>query len=151
MMEMMIDIEQSTYATEAAVATGLPVWVGFSCMVDAQGNVLSFSGQEPFAKILEAILPLGGRLMSVMHTLTEDTKPSLQLLKEKWQGPMGAYAHSGKFIMPNWQFIDMISPEDYATHARQWVDLGAQVIGGCCGTGPEHIRVLKEQLPSHLS
>ena len=30
--------------------------------------------------------------------------------------------------------------------ARTWVDEGAQIIGGCCGIGPEHIRALA-QLP----
>ena len=50
--------------------------------------------------------------------------------------------------MPKWQFIDVISPEDYAREALQWVEMGVQVIGGCCGIGPEHIRLLSERLPS---
>ena len=48
--------------------------------------------------------------------------------------------------MPNWQFIDMISPEDFAAEARQWIEAGAQVVGGCCGIGPDHIREVKRQL-----
>ena len=44
----------------------------------------------------------------------------------------------------------MISPEDFAKEALRWVDLGAQVVGGCCGIGPEHIRVLKERLPARV-
>jgi S-methylmethionine-dependent homocysteine/selenocysteine methylase len=52
--------------------------------------------------------------------------------------------------MPNWQFNDVISLEDYFGHARQWVDLGAQLIGGCCGIGPDHIRLLRDGLPSHV-
>ena len=61
-------------------------------------------------------------------------------------GAMGVYAHSGEFIMPNWQFIDMISPAAYAAEAQKWVADGVQLVGGCCGIGPEHIRVLKEVL-----
>jgi S-methylmethionine-dependent homocysteine/selenocysteine methylase len=56
------------------------------------------------------------------------------------------YAHSGEWIDPNWQFIDMISPEDYLTAAQRWIELGTQIIGGCCGIGPEHIRLLRERL-----
>ena len=34
------------------------------------------------------------------------------------------------------------TPERYAGFAREWKAMGAQVIGGCCGTGPEHIRAV---------
>jgi S-methylmethionine-dependent homocysteine/selenocysteine methylase len=53
--------------------------------------------------------------------------------------------------MPNWQFIDTVSPEAFAAEAEQWLELGAQLIGGCCGITPEHIRLLKERLPERLS
>ena len=95
---------------------------------------------------LQTISPEDTPLISIIHTLTEDIQPSLAVLKQNWAGPMGVYAHSGEFIMPNWQFIDMISPQDYAAAAKKWIEQGVQVIGGCCGIGPEHIRVLKETL-----
>ncbi len=53
--------------------------------------------------------------------------------------------------MPNWQFIDVLTPEDFATQAQGWLEMGVQLIGGCCGIGPEHIRLLKERLPEHSS
>jgi homocysteine S-methyltransferase len=34
---------------------------------------------------------------------------------------------------------------DWAKAARQWADAGATIIGGCCRTGPEHIRAISEQ------
>jgi len=40
--------------------------------------------------------------------------------------------------------VDQISPDDYVAKARAWVDEGAQIIGGCCGIGPEHIRALAQ-------
>ena len=80
----------------------------------------------------------------VMHTLTENVDACLDVLQSRWSGPIGVYAHSGKFVSPNWNFIDMISPEDYAANARRWLDRGVQVIGGCCGIGPEHIARLNE-------
>lgn len=36
----------------------------------------------------------------------------------------------------------LTSPEYFATHARELADLGANIIGGCCGTTPEHIRLI---------
>jgi methionine synthase I (cobalamin-dependent) len=34
--------------------------------------------------------------------------------------------------------------------AERWVADGVQVIGGCCGIGPDHIRLLAERLPRSL-
>ena len=39
-----------------------------------------------------------------------------------------------------------LTPENYARFARDWRRLGADIIGGCCGIGPEHIRALSEGL-----
>jgi S-methylmethionine-dependent homocysteine/selenocysteine methylase len=150
-LEMMRDIEQTTYALEAAVTVGLPVWVGFSCKRTEGGTVLLWDGDHTLTEALEQLLPLGAHLVSIMHTLTEDTPLALRGVIEHWPGPVGAYPHSGEFIMPNWQFVDMISPEDFAAEARRWSEMGASLIGGCCGIGPEHIRLLKERLPARVS
>ena len=45
--------------------------------------------------------------------------------------------------MPNWQFVDIIEPEDLVRETRRWVVSGAQIVGGCCGLGVPHIRALK--------
>ena len=36
-----------------------------------------------------------------------------------------------------------LTPENYARFAREWRQLGADIIGGCCGIGPEHIAALR--------
>ena len=145
-LEMMRDLEGAKYAIEAAITTGLPVWLGFSCQRAEDGTLMLWSGRNTLAEALEELPMQEVSLVSIMHTQIEDTVPALQEIKKHWDGPLGAYPHRGEFIMPNWQFIDMISPEDFASEARQWLEAGSQVIGGCCGIGPEHIRLLKEQL-----
>ena len=149
MLEMLRDREQAPYAIEAAGSTGLPVWVGFSCKLsDDRAEVLLLNeGNDSFGEALESLTAIGGSLVSVMHTDVEDTVPALEVVRERWNGPMGAYPHSGTFVMPNWQFKD-ISPESFLASARQWVDMGVQLVGSCCGIGPECIRVLREELPA---
>jgi S-methylmethionine-dependent homocysteine/selenocysteine methylase len=147
-LEMMRDLEQTTYALEAAVTVGLPVWVGFSCKTTNDGTVVLWDGEHTLVEALETIPPLGASLVAIMHTLTEDTPAALREVTERWSGPVGAYPHSGEFVMPNWQFVDMISPEDFAAEAHGWLETGTRLIGGCCGIGPEHIRLLKERLPA---
>ena len=49
-----------------------------------------------------------------------------------------------------WNLEDTESPETLLAAAREWVSMGVQIIGGCCGIGPEHIRTFREGLPARL-
>jgi methionine synthase I (cobalamin-dependent) len=46
--------------------------------------------------------------------------------------------------MPNWQFVDVVDPDDLVREAQTWVSDGIQVLGGCCGLGPQHVSALRE-------
>ncbi|MEM7117385.1 MAG: homocysteine S-methyltransferase family protein [Chloroflexota bacterium] len=143
MLEMMRDIEITRWAIQAAQQAGLPVWVGFSCRLDGDGKPNMLHGEVPLADYVKAIREEPIEALLVMHTLTEDIDACLDVLQPLWSGPVGVYAHSGKFNPPNWQFIDMITPEDYAAAAAGWLKRGVQVVGGCCGIGPEHLDALR--------
>jgi methionine synthase I (cobalamin-dependent) len=43
-----------------------------------------------------------------------------------------------------------MTPERFAEAAAGWVQRGAQIVGGCCGTGPDHTRALRDALPPVL-
>ncbi len=143
-LEMMFDVELTAAALEGAAATGLPVWVGYSVARGAdqvlQSNHIHLSLQELFGS-LDTALP---QAVGIMHSLTADTGPGLAELQAYWQGPTYVYAHSGEFKMPEWQFSDIISPQDYAAEAQNWVNDGVVAVGSCCGLGLEHIQALAE-------
>src|SRR5690242_11151298 len=75
-LEMMYNVELAAPAIRAALSTGLPIWVGFSCHRAGDGTVQLLDG-SPFAAGLRrslallAHLPLGSAAVTVMHTLTE--------------------------------------------------------------------------------
>jgi 5-methyltetrahydrofolate--homocysteine methyltransferase len=53
------------------------------------------------------------------------------------------------------QFVDGAirfngTPELMAEYARMAFDAGARIIGGCCGTSPEHLRMMREALETHV-
>ena len=158
MIEMVWDPEYSAAAIRAAVATGLPTWIGFCCRLDGPetgqdaADVMLFSQkyQGTLESVLDPLLDLGGSVVNLMHTETTDVIPALEILQRHWSGPIGVYAHSGRFVMPHWQFNDVISPADYLAQARLWVEMGIGLVGGCCGIGPEHIRLLKQELPTRI-
>ena len=143
MLEMMTDVDRMLILLEAAQKSGLPVWVGFSCNLDEAGVPHLLDGPT-LVEGIEAIKDKGVRLVFIMHTEVEYIEVCLDVLQEHWSGPIGVYAHSGRFEAPNWVFDDTISPEEYALAAKPWVERGVQVIGGCCGIGVEHIAVLKD-------
>jgi S-methylmethionine-dependent homocysteine/selenocysteine methylase len=149
-LEMLRDVQQSGYAVEGAVATGLPVWAGFSCKRREDGTVVLWDGENTLAGALEKVPLSGVSVVSVMHTLVEDAPAALGEVAKGWDGLVGAYPHAGRFVMPNWQFTDEISPESFADEALRWIEAGARAVGGCCGIGPEHIGMLRERLPARV-
>ena len=144
LMEMMMDDKHSCYALEAALATGLPVWVGFSCRLADDGETVLMFSQDAddirFDHVLPKLMAAGGSVAGVMHSKLADTGPALDVLLDHWSGPVMAYPESGEeFTMPMWNFGDAASPDDFAAAMATWVAKGVQIIGGCCATGPEHI------------
>ncbi len=146
MMEMMRDCDYSVWATEAAKATGLPVWVGISVERRSDGKLSGF-GREDW--LLEAIAPrlaaTGPDAISIMHTSPNDTDEALEILRKYWKGPLGAYPESGYFKMPDWQFVDIIAPDELVAKAKTWKTHGVSIFGGCCGIGPDHIAALARE------
>ena len=72
----------------------------------------------------------------------------------------GGYANAFEPIPEDWELdgskesdglLDMrsdLNPEQYAQHVARWLQNGATVVGGCCGTGPEHIARLRQLIRS---
>ena len=141
LLEMMIDIDKMLILLDAALSTGLPVWVGFTCEPNAQGVVCLRNG-EPLSDALAAIEDRQVDLVNIMHTEVEDIDACLKVVLSNWSGPIGVYAHSSNSVDHHWVFQNTISPTDYCVAARRWIDRGVRVIGGCCGIEPRHIEQL---------
>jgi len=144
-VEMIEELATGRAAVRAAVETGLPVWLGFSCSRTATGRIMLWEQGHTLQEGIAATASIGGSAAFIMHTDVGDVPEALNILAENWPGTLGVYAHSGTFLMPNWKFNNIISPQDYARQAEQWLRMGVKILGGCCGVGPDHIRVLKKR------
>jgi homocysteine S-methyltransferase len=142
MMEMMRDTDYSVWATEAAQATGRPVWIGIS--VERHDGKLTGFGREDqdFNTVARVLSALNPDVISIMHTSPNDTDEAIDILRKYWKGPVGAYPESGYFKMPDWTFVDIIPPDELVERSRAWKKKGVTAFGGCCGLGPEHITAL---------
>ena len=154
--EMMRDVENASIVIAAALETGLPVWVGFSTMMSDDGvdvrslrwkNRDDTTSAQDFGAMLAQLDIAGAQAAGIMHTRVENVAPALQVLGRHWSGPLLAYAETGNLILPDFHYDQVYPPADYVAVVRGWIDdHGVQIVGGCCGTGPEHIRALKDML-----
>jgi len=63
--------------------------------------------------------------------------------------PLIAQANAGLPTLRNGQTIFPGTPEDMTAYHERLIALGVRVIGGCCGTTPTHIRVMRDALNDH--
>jgi methionine synthase I (cobalamin-dependent) len=130
-------------ARRAARATGLPVWLGVWGRLGDDGGLLTPT-RRPLEEDLPDLIGDGADAVLVMHAPLEAVPPALAAIASVWDGPRGAYPHSGHFERPNWVF-EAVAPDVLADEAEGWVRDGASFVGGCCGTRPEHIAALRER------
>lgn len=145
-LEMCEQVDLSAAVVEAAMETGLPIWIGMSAMTHADCASLSvFDDAElDFESLVRSLARYPAAMMNIMHTPISDITEALDITRRYWRGPVGIYPESGYFTMPNWQFVDVIEPAQLVEEARLWVDDGVRMVGGCCGLGPAHIAALRQ-------
>lgn len=146
MLEMMYYPKRIALAFEAALATGLPVWAGFSARRDEHDGIVSFAPEQSISleDVFSILDQAGVQAAGLMHTPSDVIADGLAILRQRYEGPLLAYPDSGYFRMPHWQFEDVIEPGALVEFARGWVDAGVRILGGCCGLSPSHIAALRE-------
>jgi homocysteine S-methyltransferase len=102
LMEMMRDVSYSLWATQAALATGLPVWVGIATERRADGELVGFGHHDQLLDdVVRVLAATGPANISIMHSSSSDTADAIDIVKRHWQGPLGAYPESGYFVVPD--------------------------------------------------
>lgn len=144
LLEMMYRPERLQPTFQAATETGLPVWAGFSARRGADGQLLSYvpDADIPFAELIQVLDDFSVAAAGVMHTPSNLIGDAIAVLRGAFSGPLLAYPDSGYFKMPQWQFEDVIQPDELFRFASEWVETGVQIVGGCCGLSPQHIAAL---------
>jgi S-methylmethionine-dependent homocysteine/selenocysteine methylase len=135
-------------AIEVCAKTGLPVFLGI-CNVREDGKLHTGGSLEELVSNLrghpvEAVLLMCSRPRAISACLPR--------LRDAFEGPIGAYANIGYTENPKFgRSSDEIhfridtgeyTPARYAEVAQEWKEMGAQIIGGCCASGPEHIEAI---------
>ncbi|MCW1967901.1 MAG: homocysteine S-methyltransferase family protein [Anaerolineae bacterium] len=141
LVETMNTVREAVAGCKAALATGLPFWVSFT--LDAQNNLIS---GERIAEAVQAVLPLRPQAVLVNCVPVAQIADALTKLRAGLGNtalPFGGYGNVGHVDDEvGWTLTHAVSPVAYAEAAHGWRELGASIIGGCCGTLPAHIAAL---------
>jgi len=112
--------------------------------VDEDGNCLDGSTPELFAPRLEE---WGADVIGCNCSVGPVAMlEAMERLRAATSLPISAQPNAGIPRSVEGRNIYLCSPEYMASYARKFVAAGVRLVGGCCGTTPEHIRVMKSAL-----
>ena len=137
LLETVNGIHEAVTALKVAKEIGMPLWVSF---VPTEKGKL-FTG-ETLKKAAAAMEKGGADAVLLNCAPPDDISEGLRQLAPATKLPIGTYAHIGRFDPPEWLFTEEYPPNKYAVESARWKKMGATILGGCCGTTPEHIRQL---------
>ena len=140
-VETMNTLREARIATRAARAAGLLPLVSFVC--DDAARLLS---GEPLAAAAEAAREAGAAALGVNCLPPRAVPPCLDALADEAL-PIAVYANLGApDDEQGFTRSDDCDPETFARFALEWCARGAQLVGGCCGTTPAHVRAIARAL-----
>ncbi len=149
-------IDKVRQAVRAAAPTGLPLLIGL-CHFTEDGRLRADGGSMD--QVVEAITDEDVRVDAIllMCSRPEQISQTLPRLRKAFDGPIGGYANIGYVGLEDATGDDPArelrafdigenTPAHYADFGQDWLDMGAQIIGGCCATTPDHIAALRPVL-----
>jgi methionine synthase I (cobalamin-dependent) len=138
LIETINTIREAVIMAKLATITGTPVVASFVC--NREGKILS---GESLTEAASQLIPLGISVLGVNCGPTPHLARPLAELQAACgkDFPLIAYGNIGYVDEKvGWVNTDSEDPKAYCKHAAHWP---AKIIGGCCGTTPEHIAQLK--------
>jgi len=172
-LEMILDVDHAKILLNAALETGLPVWVGLSCCVNKYNQELvgrnynverfdsliydknialekpKFLPEDkiiPLIDIIHALTSIGGDVYGIMHSWFDDAQKGLELLKDNWSGPIMFYPEIHLFDTSTGGAKITHSEDEFADNCSKLIDDRVKIVGGCCGVSNNHLRSLINKL-----
>ena len=140
-----IETMSDTYELKAAVLaakenTSLPVFA--TAIFDERGKLLTGADVPSVVALLEGLRADAIGINCGMGP--EQMLPVLEQFLKYSSLPVIVKPNAGLPKQKNGQTYYDVDPEQFAGLMKQVVQMGAVVVGGCCGTTPDHIRMMRE-------
>jgi len=148
-IETMSDLAEATIALDAALATGLPVVV---CMVFDSGKNQdrTLTGVTP-ERAAKELSERGADVIGANCGKGIDAFIDVcRRLRASTERPIWIKPNAGMPRLSGDSVVYDTTPEAFASPVPLLLEAGAAFVGGCCGTNPQFIRAMAQQLPSCL-
>jgi 5-methyltetrahydrofolate--homocysteine methyltransferase len=148
LVETMSDLEEASIAVRAAHDnTDKEVICTMTFEPTKDGAFKSMMGVAP-TQVVEPLKEAGAAILGA--NCGNGSEGMIEITKEfravDKQIPLLIHANAGMPRYENGQAVFPESPHDMVAHVPALVEAGAQIIGGCCGTTPDHIRSIAEKV-----
>lgn len=130
-----------------------PIWLAFTLAddLDDENGVPRLRSGESVEQALHLAEQMGADALLFNCSQMERMAPALQIISAaKPALRFGAYANNFEpvagSVEVNSETVSLrkdVTTEDYVSAVQEWLDLGATIVGGCCGIGPEHIAAIR--------
>ena len=143
-LETFYDLEELLLALSIVRkrSSSLPVICQFA-MEDVGRTMDGYAVDEAFRRLLDA----GADVVGLnCRTGPKGIQRVLERAAVAADAPISVFPNAGIPDYVDGQYRYVSTPEYFAECAKQFADLGANIIGGCCGTTPAHIRAMAEAL-----
>jgi len=147
LIETMTAAEEALAAVDAAKERAAGAWAVSFCLSRVSAPCVLLDGTP-----LETILPRlkGARFIGLNCVSAPELAAHVGHLRGLLDEdiPIAAYGNVGHADTEGgWVSTDAVEPERFASCAMEWIESGACVVGGCCGTTPETIAAINRRLP----
>ena len=143
-IETMMDLQEARAALLGAKANPGDFPVIVTMTFDASGR--SLTGVDPVSALV-TLQALGADAFGCnCSSGPEEMAKILEKLKPYAQIPLIAKPNAGLPKFQDGKTVFSMDAKNFSTFGKMLFDAGAALLGGCCGTTPEHIKALKESL-----
>lgn len=151
LLETLSLVRPSTYDTVARLLeTGVPLWLSFRrCrhgVCGVYGEHWGGPEGDAFGRAVRRLEELGVGALAVNCIPPDHVAGMVAWLQDFTDLPLGVYPNLGYLAAGGWRADHDTDGPAYAELALQWREEGAQIIGGCCGVGPDHIAAARAAL-----
>lgn len=147
-LETFSALDEACLAIRAAkAATGLEIACTFTFEKTAAGEYRTMMGVSP-EDMVEAVKEAGADIIGT--NCGNGFEQMIEIVRAirtvDSTTPVLVHANAGKPIYADGKTVFPESPADMAARVDALLAAGANIVGGCCGTGPAHIRALAEKI-----
>jgi methionine synthase I (cobalamin-dependent)/5,10-methylenetetrahydrofolate reductase len=141
LLETMPSLDQAKAALAAVRALTGDVPAAVSLTFNEEGNTIYGDTPEEAVRELEALgVPMIGANCSQGPQAMLETLQRMAAVVRT--AKLSAMPNAGSAALVEGRYVYLCTPEYMATWARRFLEAGATVVGGCCGTTPAHIKDL---------